>query len=79
MFTSVPGYLLAVGGPVPDVLLLLLHAVFDSRSGSADSRRGARSDRAAEPGAAVGGQVMRPHVGPPTVFGGVPAGAELLL
>lgn len=78
---SAPGYLLAVRRPVPDVLVLLLHSVFDpdaawaSRGATSRTRAGA----GAQPGATVRHQVVRPHVGASAVLGGVPAGAELLL
>lgn len=71
---SVPGYLLAVCCPVPDVLLLLFHAVFDPHSTWACHPNWAHSG--AESGVAVWDDVMRPHVGP---FRRIAIGAELFL
>lgn len=76
---SIPGYLLAVCCPVPDVLLLLFHTVLHPRSAGRRHAAAAWTRRAVEPRAAVRDQVMRPYVGASTVLRGIPAGAELFL
>lgn len=46
---SVPGYLLTVCGPVPDVLLLLFHAMFEHHAPRAGHGAGAWGGGCAEP------------------------------
>lgn len=79
---SVPCYLLAVRRPVPDVVVLLLHAVFDPHAAAWAAHGAATRTQAgagAQPGAAVRHQVVRSHVGASALLGGVPTGAKLLL
>lgn len=78
---SAPCYLLAVRGPVPDVLVLLLHAIFDPDAAAwaaHGAATGTQAGAGAQPGAAVRHQVVRSHMGASTMFGGVPAGTKLL-
>lgn len=76
---SVPGYFLAVSCPVPDVLVLLLHAVFDPDSTWARHATATRTGAGAESGAAVRDEVVRSYVGASAVLRGIPVGAKLLL
>lgn len=78
MKASIPGYFLAVCRPVPDVLLLLLHAVLDPRSAGCGCHC-ARAGGGAESGAAVRYQVMGPRMGSRSVLGGISAGSKLFL
>lgn len=75
----IPSNLLAVCCPVPDVLLLLLHAVFHYDATWWSRAAGAWSRGGAQPGAAVWDEVVRPGVGASSVLGRVAAGAELFL
>lgn len=76
---SVPGYFLAVSCPVPDVLVLLLHAVFDPDPTRARHATATWTGAGAESGAAVRDEVVRSYVGASSMLWGIPAGAKLLL
>lgn len=75
----IPGYFLAVRRPVPDVLLLLLHAMLDPDSTRTRHRGSGRACGGAEPGAAVWGEVMWPRIGASPVLLRIPVGAKLFL